>query len=222
MTARVERFLAACCQQAGSPGWGLGRKTQAKIHEGRVGPEEVLRWRVLAPAVLFAALALEATETCQLPDAGDPAGLIRQQWRFAAFCVTKGEAAARGAECRRLAEAVAAAVARENWAAACRAAIDAREIRARALDPDDTFFCGSPRRVLAENLYTAGASKEGISLWAVTWSIDCDAPPPGTGAAAPDPPALPSELYASWDPDTGPEHRDDYRKLAEAEREDPA
>lgn len=215
--ARVERFLAACCQQAGTAGWGLGRKLQAKIHEGRVGPEEVQRWRVLAPAVLFAALALEATEICQLPHEGDPAGAIRQQWRFAAFCVTKGEASARGAECRRMAEAVAAAVARENWAKACRAAIDAREIR--ALEADDSFFCGSPDRVLAENLYTAGAAKDGISLWAVTWSIAFDAPAPGT--AAPAPAALPSELYASFAPATGLANQGDYRKLAEAP-EDPA
>ena len=207
MTARIERMLAACCQQAGSA-WGLPAHVQTLIHEGRVGPGEIRDWRVRAPAVMFAAIDLQDSETCELPSEFGP-GLIRQTWRVAAFCVTRGSAAARGAECRRMAELVAAGAARESWAPICRAAISAREIQ--ALDPDSAFSCGMAARLRAENLYSAGVAKDGIALWGVSWSIDIDAPPAPSAGASQDPPALPSELYAAWAPDTHAES--DYRLL---------
>ena len=209
MTARIERMLAACCQQAGSA-WGLPERVQARIHEGRVGPEEIRRWSVLAPAVMVAAMSLQDSEACELPSEFAP-GLIRQRWRIAAFCVAKGSADARGAECRRMAELVAAGAARENWAAICRAAISAREIQ--ALDPDSAFSCGMAAKLQAENFYSAFLAKDGIALWGVSWSIDIDAPPAPSAGASQDPPALPSELYAAWAPDTRSEG--DYRLLEE-------
>lgn len=69
---------------------------------------------------------------------------------------------------------------------------------------------GDARRLRAQNLYSGKLDKQGVALWGVLWEqkLRLDGP------AEPDCP-LPSELYVSQSPETGPDHISSYRRVQE-------
>ena len=211
--ARIERMLAACVYLAKDKGpWGLSR-LNAEIHEGRLGPGEFKSWSVAAPAIFFSALGAGSVDSDRRPLDGEQDWEIdvRQRWKLAAFCAASGIPEIRGPQCRRMAEIVAARVELQNWARACQAELAAPQ---GPLGPDPSYLCGPPGGIRAENLFTKDSEGLKLSIWGVFWEIDIWTPV--ASGELPEPAALPSELYASWEPDTGPDHRRDYELVGEA------
>lgn len=60
----------------------------------------------------------------------------------------------------------------------------------------------------AENLYAGGEESKGCTIWACTWTQGLCV---GEDVFGPDENfVVPTELYLGFDPDTGPDHVDDY------------
>ena len=212
-SAAIERYLAACVQQCESA-WGLPEAAGApdgvwsQILGGPVTSAVLGERAVPMPAALPAALAVRSSD----PVAGPPPALTpessEQRWLVAVYCVSEGPL--RDAASRSMAEAVAGWAAVQHWTPLCRAEIETRN---GGILPALATFKADPcaREVRAQNVFTSDLSGRGLAVWAVTWEIGLCIPLPGAAAAVPQP--VPRELYAGWAPETGPDHRDDYRRL---------
>ena len=214
MSAAIERYLAACVQQCESA-WGLPEAAEApdgvwsQILGGPLTAAVLGERAVPMPAALPAALAIPASVPAArlrppvlVPEAAE------QRWLVAVYCAAEG--ARRDVQAGALAEAVAAWAAAESWIPLCRAEIRTRHGNLPALDSYRAGPCADD--VQARNVFTSELSSRGLAVWAVTWQIDLCVPLTGAAAAAPQP--VPRELYAGWSPETGPDHRDDYRRMS--------
>lgn len=124
-------------------------------HGGRFDAEELRRWSIKAPALVVMCVAADGVN--------DLGGIPSVPWRFAVVVVTKSTAKAKRDEVALgLVEAVLHRVHGNRWGAEN---VDA------------------PDQVLAENLFSAPADKEGIALWGMRWSQAVHHEPALEGAA---------------------------------------
>jgi len=142
---------------------------EVAAHAGRFDLDELKAFTARAPAVRVALLRVDKGVEVSGP-------AMRREAQLAAFIVTRD----------------APALPRDRAAAAIAQALLALAEGARWGSPD----LGQARSVAAENLYSAGARGQGVSLWAVSWAQ------PLMLEAAPAP-GVPVDLYVSQAPETG-------------------
>lgn len=195
--ARTDRALAACCALA-ETAWLPGLPVHAAIHSGPFGFAAVQRETLPAPAVLATAVRVEA----RCADSGE----VEADLSAAAFCMAKGPS--RGEQARMMAEAVLGGICRTNWARSCAGPIRARSA---TLAADPGFECSPLARARSRIVSADALDRLSLAVWVVEFEIRAIALP--DPATAPAPPAIPSELYLGWAPQTGREHAGDYERV---------
>lgn len=125
---------------------GIPALRTCQAHGGRFDVEELRRWAIQAPAVVVACLGSKDVNTYS--------GQVVGRLQFVAYVITAGTSAAPRSEAiLTLAESVAALAANNAWAYA-----DAQ----------------APAEIRIDNLYSGTLDKQGVALWAVTWTQRVD------------------------------------------------
>ena len=206
------RLLAAFCALAETWFRAEPRKVDCAPHGGRFDATELGRFRLAAPAVRPACLAVASAKA-------DGDGSVLLDYRVAAVAIARGgRGEQRGEQARRLADRIAFELAREQKGEDSRRLWPQATFSATELDPAAGGSArwgdiGEPREVRAANLYSAQLDGKGVALWAVTWLQQFRAAPQDFDLPLPDPAGIPETVLSARAPETGRGHEGAYEQV---------